>query len=159
MKARKMAFLLVLSLGFLWFSENFPVYRYFEPQSIGWIWWMSYAKDLIQPFAFYFFLCLADEVRRAIQKAEHPGRIQRYLIGLCDTLIGDWRRRALLAFGLPSLLEFIQGVYHQVWATFQHSLFYAGAFDPLDLLMYALGVALAVLVERQVFAKIFKFGK
>mgnify|MGYP001195863246 FL=1 len=133
MKARKIAFLLVLSLGLLWFTENFPVYRYFEPQSTGWTLWMSYAKDLIQPFAFYFFLCIGEK------------------------WLKTWRSRALVAFGLPTLMEFAQDLYYRIWAGYQHTLVYFGAFDPLDLLMYAIGVALAVLVERQVFAKIFKF--
>lgn len=133
MKARKIAFLLVLSLGLLWFSEDFPIYRYFEPQSSVWKWWMSYAKDLIQPFAFYFFLCIGEK------------------------WLKTWRSRALLAFGLPTLLEFAQGLYHQIRASYQHTLLYAGAFDPLDILMYALGVALAVLVERKLLARVLNF--
>ena len=128
MKFQKIIILLVISLGLLWFSENFPVYRYFEPQSTGWILWVSFAKDLIQPFAFYFFLCLG----------------QKWL--------PTWRSRALIAFGLPTLLEFGQVFYRAL--VYRDQLIYMGNFDPLDILMYALGVALAVLVERKVFARL-----
>jgi len=127
-KFQKIIILLVISLGLLWFSENFPVYRYFEPQSTGWILWVSFAKDLIQPFAFYFFLCLG----------------QKWL--------PTWRSRALIAFGLPTLLEFGQVFYRAL--VYRDQLIYMGNFDPLDILMYALGVALAVLVERKVFARL-----
>ncbi len=129
LKTTKIISLLAVSLGLLWFSENFPVYRFFEPQSPGWTLWMSYAKDLLQPFAFYFFLCLGE---RWLQ---------------------TWRSRALVAFAVPTLMEFGQDFYYRLAAV--HS--FVGAFDPLDLLMYAIGVALAVLVERKILAKMLKF--
>ena len=50
---------------------------------------MSYAKDLIQPFALYFFICLGE----------------RWL--------KTWQSRALLAFAIPTLLEIGQGLYYQ----------------------------------------------
>ena len=123
----KIAILLVVSLGLLWFSENFSPASLFEPQSTGWILWVSYAKDLIQPFAFYFFLCLGE----------------RWL--------NTWQIRALLTFAIPSLLELGQYLYYRV-----ASGHYVGAFDPLDILMYAIGVVLAVIVERKAFAKLLK---
>lgn len=120
----KAAILLVISLGLLWFSIIFPAYRFLEFESIGWKLWFSYAKDLIQPFAFYFFLCFAE----------------RWL--------STWQRRALFALAIPVLLEIGQGLYYR-FRTDR----YVGAFDPLDILMYAISVGLAVLVEQQVFAK------
>jgi hypothetical protein len=125
-QSAKAAMLLVLSLGLVWFSTNFPFFRIFEPQSMGWVLWVSYAQDLIQPFAFYFFICLGE----------------RWL--------KTWQPRALVAFAVPMLLELGQALYHPIGR-------YMGAFDPMDIVVYALGVALAVLIEQKVFAKFLKF--
>ena len=124
----KIAILLTISLGLFLFSEQFSPASLFEPQSTSWVLWVSYVKDLIQPFGFYFFLCLG----------------QRWL--------KTWQARALLAFTLPTLLEFGQYLYHRV--STKH---YVGAFDPVDLVMYAMGVGLAAMVEQFVFAKMLKF--
>ena len=51
----KTAILLLISLGLYGFSEQFSPLTIFEPQTTGWVLWVSYAKDLIQPFAFYSF--------------------------------------------------------------------------------------------------------
>lgn len=120
----KVAILLVISLGLLWFSIEFPPLLLFEPQSTGWSLWLSYASDLIQPFALYFFICLGEP------------------------WLKTWQSRALLAFAIPTLLEFGQYLYYQI-----SSGHYVGAFDPLDILMYAISVGAAVAVDQQVFAK------
>jgi glycopeptide antibiotics resistance protein len=124
----KVAILLAISMGLLLFSEQFSPARLFEPQSTGWVLWVSYAKDLIQPFAFYFFLCLGE----------------RWL--------KTWQARALLAFALPTLLEFGQFLYYRVSTSH-----YVGAFDPVDIIMYTVGVGFAVMIERFIFAKALKF--
>jgi len=124
----KNIFLLVVSLGLLWFSEQFSPATIFEPQSTGWVLWVSYAKDLIQPFAFYFFICLGE----------------RWL--------ETWHKRAMLAFAIPTLLEFGQNLYYRVSTSR-----YVGAFDLLDIVMYAIGVGLAMVVEQKIFAKTLKF--
>ena len=123
----KIVILLMVSLGLFWFSEDFPVTRFFDPQSVGWVLWMSYAKDLIQPFALYFFICLGE----------------RWL--------KTWQSRALLAFAIPTLLEIGQGLYYQ----FSPSR-YVGSFDPLDIVIYAVGVTVAVIMQQQVFEKMLK---
>ncbi len=92
--------------------------------------WVSYAKDLIQPFGFYFFLCL----------------FERWL--------KPWPLRALAAFLIPTLMEFGQ-VFWTV-LIYRQQLLYMGNFDPLDIAAYAAGVALAALVEHQVLRKTFK---
>lgn len=120
--------LLVISLGLLWFSEQFSPIAIFEPQSTGWSLWMSYAKDLIQPFAFYFLICLG---RRWLQ---------------------TWGARVLLVFALPTLLEIGQGIYYRISTSH-----YVGTFDPIDISMYAISVGLAVLMEQKVFAKLLTF--
>ena len=124
----KAVLLLAISLGLLWFSVNFPFYRVFAPESTGWKLWTSYAKDLIQPFAFYFFLCLGE----------------RWL--------KTWQVRALIAFGIPTVLEIGQFFYY--WISPTH---YVGLFDPMDIVMYAVGVGIAVLVDQKVFANILNF--
>lgn len=124
----KAVILLGISLGLLWFTNNFPFYRIFEPQSTAWQLWVSYANDLIQPFAFYFFLCLAE------------------------CWLNTWKVRGLIAFAIPTLIEIGQGLYYQFTPTH-----YVGSFDPLDILMYAMGVGLAIFVERKIFAKLLKF--
>ena len=120
--------LLVISLGLLWLSEGFSPATIFEPQSTAWKLWVSYAKDLIQPFAFYFFICLGE---RWLQ---------------------TWRARALLAFAVPTLLEFGQGLYYRVSSS--HGV---GSFDPVDIVIYAVAVRLAVILDTRVFAKQFPF--
>ncbi len=91
---------------------------------------ISYAKDLIQPFALYFFICLGE----------------RWL--------KTWRVRALLAFAIPLLLELGQAFYYRFPIPIHR---YVGSFDLLDIVMYAISVGLAVIVERKVFAKLLKF--
>jgi hypothetical protein len=115
---------LVVSLGLLWVSEEFPVYAFFEPQSTGWMLWMSYAKDFIQPFAFYFFISLSEK------------------------WLKQWQVRAALAFGIPTLMEVGQFFYPAFF--YRSHTFFFGSFDWFDLVMYALGVGLAALVEQKI---------
>jgi len=123
----KVTILLIISLGLYWFTNNFPFYAIFEPQSAGWVFWVSYANDLIQPFALYFFLCLGERWLKI------------------------WQVRALTALTIPILLEFGQLFYYR-FSTGR----YVGAFDPLDIVMYVISVGLAVLIEHKVFVKLFK---
>jgi len=134
-KLTKAAILLVISVGLIWFLDQFSLIILFEPQSTGWNLWLSYANDLILPFAFYFFLWL----------------VERWL--------KTWQTRALLAFAVPTLIEFGQALYPWVSGSRLFADRYIGAFDPLDILMYAIGVGLAVLVEQWIFAKQFIFSQ
>jgi hypothetical protein len=124
----KTAILVLISLGLYLFANNFPFYTIFEPQSAGWVFGVSYANDLIQPFALYFFLCLGEH------------------------WLKTWQVRALIALALPILLEFGQLFYYR-FATDR----YVGSFDPLDIVMYSISAGLAVVVEQKVFAKTLKF--
>jgi hypothetical protein len=123
----KVVILLFISLGLYLFAMDFPFYAVFEPQSAGWIFWVSYVKDLILPFAFYFFLCLGEH------------------------WLKTWQVRALIACAIPVLLEFGQLVYYR-FPTGR----YVGSFDPLDIVMELIGVGLAVLIERRLLAKRFR---
>ena len=126
----KAAILLLISLGLYLFTANFPFYILFEPQSTGWLLWISYANDLILPFALYFFLCLGE----------------RWL--------KTWQMRALIALAIPIFLEFGQLFYYQF-----STAHYVGSFDLLDIIMYTISVGLAVVVEQKVFAKSLRFWK
>ncbi len=123
----KVGILLLVSLGLYLFATDFPFYRVFEPQSAGWVFWVSYANNLILSFALYFLLCLGE----------------RWL--------KNWRVRALIAIAIPMVLEFGQLFYYR-FSTSR----YVGSFDPLDIVMEIIGVGLAVLFERKVLAKFVK---
>ena len=131
----KIAILLLISVGLYLFTNNFYFYTVFEPQSTGWILWVSYANDLILPFALYFFLCLGE----------------RWL--------KTWQVRALIALAIPVLLELGQLLYQLFYPVLYDRLqtvHYFGAFDPLDIVIYAISVGLAVLIEHKLFAKFIK---
>jgi hypothetical protein len=116
--------LLVISWGLFWFSEEFAAGKIFEAESIGWKLWFSYAKDFFQPFALYLLLCLGEK------------------------WLTNWRVRAAVAFSIPLLLEIFQFLYYRIAPTH-----YVGSFDLLDILVYAIGVATAVIVEQMVLTK------
>ena len=126
----KAAFLMLISLGLYLFATDFPFYKVFEPQSTGWILWVSYANDLILPFTFYFLLCLGE----------------RWL--------KTWQVRAVIALAIPILLEFGQLFYYRI-----STVRYIGSFDLLDIGIYTISVGLAVMVEQFVFAKSLKFWR
>ena len=123
----KAAILLTISLGLFVFSEQFSPPTIFEPKSLGWTLWVSYAKDLIQPCALYLVLCLAEKWLKTS------------------------RLRAWIVFTFLILLEFGQALYYRV-----DSGHYVGSFDPLDIIMYAIGVGVAVMAEEKVCAKLLK---
>lgn len=118
------------------FAIDFPFYEFLEPQSAGWALWMSYANDFIFAFGFYFFLCLGE----------------RWL--------KTWQVRAWLAFAILTLLEFAQLLYP---APFIEALIMSplrplfGNFDPFDIGAQFIGIGLAALIERWIFAKMFKY--
>jgi hypothetical protein len=78
----------------------------------------SYASDVLLPFAMYFVLCLN----------------QRHL-----AVLGDWRAKALVILAVASGAEVLQGFGVPVLGR---------TFDPLDFLMYGIGVSTALVVER-----------
>lgn len=89
--------------------------------------YQSYFADVLIPFSFYFLLILASENHSQLKK---------------------WWIKALLVFGLCALSETLQ--YLGIYAL-------ARVFDPVDYVMYGLGVLLAAFVDRQVFSRLFKF--
>ena len=78
----------------------------------------SYASDILLPLAAYFVLCLSEP------------RLP---------LLRDWRAKAALVSGVASTAEVLQGFGVPALGR---------TFDPLDLLMYAIGALLAVLLDK-----------
>jgi len=87
----------------------------------------SYFSDLILPFGIYFLLGAND-----------------YSI----PFLRHWKVKALFVFSVATLLEILQ--YFGVYAL-------GVTFDPFDILMYGCGVILAVIIDTQVFPRMFKF--
>ena len=87
----------------------------------------SYFADLALPFGFYFLL--------SITAGNRP-------------VLPSWRARAAAIFALCSLSEILQ--YFGIYAL-------ATIFDPLDFLMYALGVLSAAFADRIIFPRLFAF--
>lgn len=87
----------------------------------------SYFADIAIPFGYYLLLVLLEEKFATMKK---------------------WYIKAIAVFTLCSISETLQ--YFGVYAL-------AIVFDPMDYVMYALGVLLAVFTDRIVFKRIFNF--
>ncbi|MDF2156344.1 hypothetical protein [Algoriphagus sp. CAU 1675] len=89
--------------------------------------YLSYGSDLIMPFGIYFLLCISQ---------------------IHITILEKWYVKAALIFGLTTGLEILQffGIY-ALGATF----------DPMDILVYALGVGIAVVVDRFIFDRLIPY--
>ena len=89
----------------------------------------SYFSDIVIPFGVYFLLCLIEFRLPFLRK---------------------WHIKSALVFGLAAFAEICQG--------FGISLL-GSTFDPLDFVMFGIGVLLAVLVEKFLLENIFSFWK
>lgn len=78
----------------------------------------AYASDVMLPFAGYFVLCLSERRHR---------------------FLADARLKAAIVFGLATACELLQGLGVPALGRI---------FDPLDILMYALGTLAAMAIER-----------
>jgi hypothetical protein len=87
----------------------------------------SYASDIMIPFGLYFLLCINESTMRFFRK---------------------WYVKALFIFGTTTIIEILQlfGVY-----------IVGVTFDILDILMYAIGVMIAVLSDRLIFKRFIPF--
>jgi hypothetical protein len=87
----------------------------------------SYFSDAILPFGCYFLLC-----------ANEPNM----------PFLRRWKVKLAIAFLTPSMAETCQYFGIPVLGS---------TFDPLDYVMYGIGAILAVVVDTQVFSRIFDF--
>ena len=86
----------------------------------------SYFSDLIIPFGFYFLL--------SINEFSIP-------------FLRDWRVKSIIVFSTATTVEICQFFDMPVLGV---------TFDPIDIIMFGAGVIMAVLVDKQIFAQIFK---
>jgi len=112
----------------------------------------SYASDIIIPIGVYFLVCTVDDNftmshTRAATDAKYQVRPPRYILTLM-TYFRKWYVKALFVFGITTLIEILQlfGVY-----------IVGVTFDILDILMYAVGVIIAVLLDRLIFKRYIPF--
>ena len=87
----------------------------------------SYFSDVAIPFGLYFLLCLNEGLGRWLK---------------------DWRFKSLLVFAVTSLTEVMQAFGLPILGR---------TFDPLDFLMFSIGVLLAAFVDRVVLKRMFHF--
>ncbi|MBT3210204.1 MAG: hypothetical protein HN704_00860 [Bacteroidetes bacterium] len=93
------------------------------------IYYQSYAGDLMIPFGAYFLLCMNEIQLQFLRK---------------------WFIKALIVFCVMTFSEIMQlfGLY-----------LFGVTFDLADILMYGIGVILAVFFDKQIFEKILPFWK
>ncbi len=87
----------------------------------------SYFSDIIIPFGMYFLVRLND---------------------VSFPFLRDWRVTALLVFAVASLTEVMQAFGVPLLGL---------TFDPLDIVMFALGTLVAAFVDRILFKRVFPF--
>jgi len=87
----------------------------------------SYVSDLIIPFGIYFLLCINELYNKILRK---------------------WYIKATIILGFTTLVEILQllGIYAL-----------GITFDPVDILMYALGVGIAVIFDILLFKRFIPF--
>jgi hypothetical protein len=89
--------------------------------------YQAYFSDVVIPFGFYFLLCISEIRISALR---------------------PWYAKGVFTFSLAAVAEVLQGLGIQFIGT---------TFDPIDFVMYALGVSAAALLEQRVFTKAFTF--
>jgi len=87
------------------------------------IYYYSFASDLVLPIGAYFMLSMNEIQIRILQK---------------------WHVKALIVFAVMTFSEIMQlfGVY-----------FFGVTFDLLDILMFGIGVSIAALIDKQIFER------
>ena len=93
------------------------------------IYYYSFASDLILPFGSYFMLCMFETQVQFLRK---------------------WFVKALIVFAVMTFSEIMQifGFY-----------FFGVTFDILDILMFGIGVLIAVIIDTQIFERFMPFWK
>jgi len=89
----------------------------------------SFASDMIIPFGMYFLLSINEIQIRFLRK---------------------WQTKAIIVFGISTFTEIMQafGIY-----------FLGVTFDLIDILMFGIGVTVAVLFDKQIFDRFIPFWK
>lgn len=95
----------------------------------AYILYYSYASDIIIPFGFYFILSMNEIQIKFLQQ---------------------WYTKALIVFGMATFTEIMQIFGYYVLGV---------TFDIFDILMFGIGVALAALLDKQVFERFIPYWK
>lgn len=95
----------------------------------AYILYYSYASDVIIPFGFYFILSMNEIQIKFLQQ---------------------WYTKALIVFGLATSTEIMQIFGFYVLGV---------TFDIFDILMFGIGVAIAVLLDKQIFERFIPYWK
>lgn len=91
------------------------------------LFYYSYVSDLIIPFGIYFLLCIDELFIKILRK---------------------WYIKASIIWGITTLMEILQlfGIYA-----------FGNTFDPIDILMYGLGVGFAIVFDRLLLKRFIPF--
>ena len=87
----------------------------------------GYISDLLIPFGTYFLLCM-NEIRLKF--------------------LSKWYTKALVVFGVATFIEILQAFGYYIFSK---------TFDPFDILVFAIGVGLAALVDKKIFERFIPF--
>ena len=89
----------------------------------------SFASDMIIPFGMYFLLSINEVQIRFLRK---------------------WQTKAIIVFGISTFTEIMQafGIY-----------FLGVTFDLIDILMFGIGVAVAVFFDKQIFERFIPYWR
>jgi len=119
---------ILLILSIILMVAGLHIFGPARQQSSPWhTWYYSYFSDLALPFSFYFMLC-ASQTNLA--------------------WLRPWWIKAGLVFGAATTAEILQ--FFGIYAL-------GVTFDPLDIVMYAIGTLSAILLERGVFKRCLPF--
>ena len=95
----------------------------------AYILYYSYASDIIIPFGFYFILSMNEIQIKFLQQ---------------------WYIKALIVFGMATFTEIMQAFGFYVLGV---------TFDIFDIVMFAIGVTIAVLFDKQIFDRLIPHWK
>jgi hypothetical protein len=116
------------------------------------IFYYSYFSDFIIPFGFYFLLCLSEIQIPVLESRESLMPIPEFLSKnnfiLRIPFISRWEGKLAIAFLIPSIAETCQYFGIPVLGS---------TFDLIDYFVYGIGAISAVVVDTQIFSRIFIF--
>ncbi len=128
----------------------FRIGSYLQGESF--ILYYSYFSDFIIPFGFYFLLCLSEIQIPVLEGQETLLPIPDFLLKnnfiLRIPFLSSWEGKLAIAFLIPSIAETCQYFGIPVLGS---------TFDYLDYFVYGIGAISAVLVDTQIFSRIFIF--
>ena len=112
----------------------------------------SYFSDFILPFGCYFLLCLSEFQIPVLEGQDTlipvPEFLSKNNFIIRIPFFSRWEGKVATAFILPSIAETCQYFGIPVLGV---------TFDPLDYFAYGIGAILAVVVDTQIFSRIFNF--